>query len=83
MSFNIKPLHGGGLQVDDNADHWIIFSLDELRSHASTLKADRVEGTPKLPPAKADLFVWAAFAAARGYAIEHGFIDDDRPPTRT
>jgi hypothetical protein len=82
MGLNIKLLHGGALQVEDDADHWIIFSLDELRSHATRLNADMVEGAPKLSPDKADLFVWAAFAAARGYAIEHGLIEDDRPPLR-
>jgi hypothetical protein len=82
MSLSIKALHGGGLQVEDAADHWVIFSLDELRSRSITLRADMVDGPPDLTPEKADLFVWAAFAAARGHAIEHGLIVDDRPPFR-
>ena len=83
MSLTVKPLHGGGLQVDDTTDHWVIFSLDELRSRSLTLPGDRVEGPPTMAPEKADLFVWAAFAAARGYAVEHGLIQDDRPVTRS
>lgn len=79
MSITIKPLHGGGLQAEDDTGHWVIFSLDELRSGSATLRAETVEGRPELPPDKADLFVWAAFAAARGYAVEHGLIPDDRP----
>ena len=79
MSFTIKALHGGGLQVEDTADHWVIFSLDELRSQSATLRSDMMEGPSNLTPEKANLFVWAAFAAARGYAIEHGLIADDRP----
>ena len=82
MSLTVKPLHGGGLQVDDASDHWVIFSLDELRSRSLTLRADVVQGSPAVAPEKADLFVWAAFAAARGYAVEHGLIQDDRPPAR-
>lgn len=83
MGLKIKPLHGGSLQVEDDAGHWIIFSLDELRSSAIELNTNMVEGAPKLPEEKANLFVWAAFAAARGYAIEHGLIDDNRLPLRT
>ncbi|MCW6508899.1 hypothetical protein [Lichenifustis flavocetrariae] len=83
MSLHIKPLHDGGFQVENDTGHWVVFSLDELRSHALQLRADMVEGSPKMPEDKADLFIWAAFAAARGYAIEHGLIDDDRPPSRT
>ncbi len=79
MSFDIKALHGGGLQVEDPAGHWVIFSLDDLRSHSRTLRVDMVEGAPALPPEKADRFVWSAFAATRGYAIEHGLVGDDRP----
>lgn len=78
MSLTIKALHGGALQVEDADDHWVIFSLDQLRSQSITLRADVVEGPPGLTPEKADLFVWAAFAAGRGYAIEHGLIADDR-----
>ena len=29
---------------------------------------------PALPEKDAELFAWAAFAAARGYAVEHGLI---------
>ena len=83
MSLSVKPLHGGGFQVEDPGDHWIIFSLDELRSHSCTLRPGVVEGSPKLPADKANLFVWAAFAAARGHAIEHGLIPDDRPSSRS
>ena len=83
MSLSIKALQGEGLQVEDTTDHWIIFSLDELRSRSIMLRADMVEGAPDLSPEKADLFVWAAFAAARGYAIEHGLIAEDRPLPRT
>ena len=79
MSLTVKSLHGGGLQVDDAADHWVIFSLDELRSRSLTLDADVVQGSPDLPSDQANLFVWAAFAAARGYAVEHGLIQDDHP----
>ena len=80
MSLTVKPLHGGGLQVDDAAGRWVIFSLAELRSRSRTLSADVVEGPPDLSPERADLFAWAAFAAARGYAVEHGLIQDDRHP---
>ena len=82
MSLDIKSLHGENLQVEDDIGRWVIFSLDELRSRSIDLPADRVEGSPALSPDKADLFVWAAFAAARGYAVEHGLIEDDRPPSR-
>ena len=82
MSLTVKPLHGGGLQVDDTTGHWAIFSLDELRSRLLTVGTERVEGPADLPPEKADLFVWAAFAAARGFAVEHGLIQDDRPTTQ-
>ena len=82
MSFNVKPLHGGGFQVDDPSDHWVIFTLDELRSQTCTLRPGMVEGSPPLSEDRANLFVWSAFAAARGYAIEHGFIPDDRPTPR-
>ena len=82
MSLSIKPLHHGGLQVEDDTGHWTIFRLDDLRSRSTTLSANMVEGEPAMPPEKADLFIWAAFAAARGYAIEHGLIEDDRPRSR-
>ena len=81
MSLHIKPLHDGALQVENDSGNWLIFSLDELRSHSVQVRADMVEGTPKLPEAQADLFAWAAFAAARGYAVEHGLVPDDRPKT--
>ena len=78
MSLGIKPLHDGALQVENDSGHWLIFSLNDLRSHAVQVRGDMVEGSPKLAEDKADLFAWAAFAAARGYAIEHGLIIDDR-----
>ena len=74
MALDIKRVGGTSLQVENPTGHWIIFTLDELRSHATLLRADSVEGVPALPEKDADLFVWAAFAAARGYAIEHGLI---------
>jgi hypothetical protein len=79
MSISVKLLHGGGVQAEDDANHWVIFSLDELRSRSATLRADIVGGSPELPRERADLFVWAAFAAARGYAVEHGLVEYDRP----
>ena len=79
MSLTVKLLHGGGLQVDDAGGRWVIFSLDELRSRSITVGAERVEGSPESSPNEADLFAWAAFAAARGYAVAHGLIQDDRP----
>ena len=82
MSFNVKSLHGDNFQVESDTGHWVIFSLDELRSRSIDVQADRVEGLPALSCDRADLFVWTAFAAARGYAIEHGLIEDDRPPSR-
>ena len=80
MSLNIKSLHGYNFQVENDTGHWVIFRLDELRSRSIDVRADMVEGLPALSADKADLFVWAAFAAARGYAVEHGLIQDDRPP---
>ena len=74
MALNIKRIGGTGLQVEDATGHWIIFTLDELRSRSTLLRADSVEGTPPLPERDAELFVWAAFAAARGHAVEHGLI---------
>lgn len=79
MSLSVKPLQGSGFQVEDPSGHWITFTLNELRSHSCTLRPDLVEGLPELPDDKANLFVWSAFAAARGHAIEHGLIPDDRP----
>lgn len=81
MSLSIKSLHGDNFQVENDTGHWVIFGLDELRSRSIDVRADMVEGSPALPPDRADLFVWAAFAAARGFAIEHGLIEDDRPPS--
>ena len=83
MSLSVKPLHGGGLQVEDPTGHWVIFTLDELRSRSGTLRPNMVEGTPELSEDKANLFVWSAFAAARGHAIEHGLIPDDRPAPKS
>ena len=74
MAFGIKRVGGTSLQVEDATGHWIIFTLDELRSRSTLLRADSVEGTPALSGTDAELFVWAAFAAARGYAVEHGLI---------
>jgi hypothetical protein len=79
VSLSIKPLHDGALQVENDTGHWLIFSLDDLRSRSVAVRADMVEGSPPLAPETADLFAWAAFAAARGYAIEHGLIADNRP----
>ena len=74
MALDIKRVGGTSLQVENATGHWIIFTLDELRSHSTLLSADSVEGAPALPDKDAELFVWAAFAAARGYAVEHGLI---------
>ncbi len=77
MALGIKRVGGTGLQVENATGHWIIFTLDELRSHSTLLRADSIEGAegaPALPEKDAELFVWAAFAAARGYAVEHGLI---------
>ncbi len=74
MALDIKRVGGTSLQVENATGHWIIFTLDELRSHSTLLPADSVEGAPALPDKDAELFVWAAFAAARGYAVEHGLI---------
>lgn len=73
MSLSIKQVETS-LQVENDRGNWVLFTLDELRSHATLLPASRVEGAPALPERDADLFVWAAFAAARGYAVEHGLI---------
>lgn len=77
MALDIKSVGGTSLQVENPTGHWIIFTLDELRSHSTLLSAGSVEGpdgAPALPEKDAELFVWAAFAAARGYAVEHGLI---------
>ena len=78
MSLGVKPLRDGALQVENESGHWLIFSLDDLRSRSIQVRAEMVEGTPPLSRDRADGFAWAAFAAARGYAIEHGLIGDDR-----
>lgn len=74
MALDIKQIGGGSLQVENASGHWLIFTLDELRSHAMLLGTDAIEGSPALPQREAELFVWAAYAAARGYAVEHGLI---------
>ena len=74
MAFDIKRVGGDNIQVENGSGHWLIFTLDALRSHAALLSADAIEGSPALPEGEAELFVWAAFAAARGYAVEHGLI---------
>ena len=74
MALDIKRVGGTSLQVEDDTGHWVIFTLDELRSQTTLLRADSVEGLPPLPDKQAELFVWAAFAAARGYAAAHGLI---------
>ncbi|WP_237477760.1 hypothetical protein [Lichenibacterium dinghuense] len=74
MALDIKRVGGTSLQVENATGHWVIFTLDELRSHSALLSAGSVEGTPALPEKDAELFVWSAFAAARGYAVEHGLI---------
>jgi hypothetical protein len=74
MALDIKRIGGTSLQVENATGHWIIFTLDELRSQSTLLRADSVEGAPALSGKDAELFVWAAFAAARGYAVEHALI---------
>ena len=74
MALDMKRVGETSLQVEDATGHWIIFTLDELRSRSTLLRADSVEGAPALPAKDAELFVWAAFAAARGYAVEHALI---------
>ncbi len=77
MALDIKRVGGTSLQVENATGQWIIFTLDELRSQSTLLSAGAVQaagGTPALPEKDADLFVWAAFASARGYAVEHGLI---------
>ena len=75
MALDVKLIRGSNIQVENDAGNWLIFTLDELRSRSTVLRVDRIEGSPKPSEKDADLFVWAAFAAARGYAIEHGLID--------
>ena len=74
MALDIRRIAGGSVQVDNGAGNWLLFTLDELRSRATLLRADMVSGSPALSEKDAELFVWAAFAAARGYAVEHGLI---------
>ncbi len=74
MAFDIKRIGPDNIQVEDATGHWLIFTLDELRSHAALVNAATIEGTPPLPERDAELFAWAAYAAARGYAVEHGLI---------
>ena len=74
MALDIKTVAGSSIQVENRSGHWVIFTLDELRSHATLLRADMISGSPPLPERDAELFIWAAFAAARGYAVEHGLI---------
>lgn len=74
MALDIKPVGGNSIQVENGAGNWLIFTLDELRSHSTLLRADMICGSPAPSPRDGELFVWAAFAAARGYAIEHGLI---------
>jgi hypothetical protein len=74
MALDIKQVGGDGIQVENTTGHWLLFTLDELRSQALLLRADMINGSPPLPEKEAELFVWAAFAAARGYAVTHGLI---------
>ena len=73
MALTVKQV-GDGVQVEDGGGRWLLFTLDELRSHSALVRADMVCGTPPLPEREADLFAWAAYAAARGYAAQHGLI---------
>ncbi len=75
MALNIKLIRGSNIQVENVAGNWLIFTLDELRSGSTVLRVDRIEGSPELSEKEGDLFVWAAFAAAKGYAKEHGLIE--------
>lgn len=74
MALDIKRVGANSIQVENATGHWLLFTLDDLRSHSALLRADMIEGSPPLPEREAELFVWAAFAAARGYAAEHGLI---------
>lgn len=74
MALDIKRIGPDNIQVEDATGHWLIFTLDELRSHATLVNVASIEGTPPLPARDGELFAWAAFAAARGYAVEHGLI---------
>ncbi len=75
MALSVKLIRGGNIQVENDAGNWLIFTLDELRSRSTVLRVDMIEGSPKPSEKDGDLFVWAAFAAARGFAIEHGLIE--------
>ncbi len=75
MALSVKLIRGANLQVENDAGNWMMFTLDELRSRSANLRVDMIEGVPKPSDKEGELFVWAAFAAARGYAIEHGLIE--------
>ena len=74
MALDIKRIGPDSIQVEDATGHWLIFTLDELRSHSALVNAAMIDGTPPLAVQEAELFAWAAYAAARGYAVEHGLI---------
>ena len=74
MALDIKRIGPDNIQVEDATGHWLIFTLDELRSRSTLVSAATIEGSPPLPAREAELFAWAAFAAARGYAVEHGLV---------
>lgn len=75
MALAIEQIRGGDLQVETAAGDRPIFSLDGLRARATPLRTEMIGGSPALSAPDAELLVWAAFAAARGYAIEHGLIE--------
>ena len=75
MALSVKQIRGANIQVENDAGNWLIFTLDELRSRSTVLRTDMIEGSPKPSEQDGELFVWAAFAAARGFAIEHGLIE--------
>ena len=74
MALDIKRIGPDSIQVENPTGHWLIFTLDELRSRSALVNAATIDGTPPLPAREAELFAWAAYAAARGYAVEHGLI---------
>ncbi len=75
MALSVKQIRGANIQVENDAGNWLIFTLDELRSRSTNLRVGMIEGSPKPSEKDGELFVWAAFAAARGFAIEHGLIE--------
>ena len=75
MALSVKLIRGANIQVENDAGNWMMFTLDELRSRSTVLRVDMIEGLPKPSEKDGELFVWAAFAAARGYAIEHGLVE--------